>query len=205
MRPFNLQEFKSKAILDLASPARFSVIFVPPPILQKRNSGSAKNEKLTLYCKSVSIPSINLNATETRTYGMMYSSVYGRSVDSVDMTFLVDNTWYQRYFFENWVEAINSFETNNVAYYKEYVTNITIDHYSYAEKEEGTPKHVYSITLQNAYPSRVDATNLDWGKTDDILEQTVLLTYENLIVKRPTDNEQALQINWTHLDKEPMI
>ena len=110
-----INEFKSTVHkLDLERPNLFAVEFTLPPILQtselgQRVYGTLDNGKtLTLFCKSVNLPGMNISTADTVRYGIgpVFKMPVRGNLNDISLTFLNDAGGRVQTFFMLWMNRI---------------------------------------------------------------------------------------------------
>lgn len=222
----SLNEFKAHIQnLGTVKQNRFEVSFLNRP-------GSWPDAKtdLRLRCESLNIPGSQILTTDYKLYGgqPVTKIPNGRAVDEVQMTFLTTGDMRDKYYFDEWVHDIADHENNNIAYYKDVATDITIDIFNEKQysatavssvikyqntsdnfEEIGeatvTPARfdadilpIYSIKMVNAIPTRVEAIQVSWADVDQLLRYTVNFSYETLEF---IENSNTTNLQFKHLGK----
>jgi len=116
--PYNIEAFKNLVSRGggFARTNLYRVLFTPENAARELN----------LLCTNVSLPGRQI-LTNERLIGMTNKKVaYGFAVPEVTMTFLTLNDYYSRRFFEEWQSRVVNTRDYTVGYYKEYVSDVTI-------------------------------------------------------------------------------
>jgi hypothetical protein len=147
----NINEFKSAVHkLDLERPNLFAVEITLPPLLQKNELGkrlfdTLENGKtITLFCKAVNLPGMNIATAETVRHGIGASikMPVRASINDISLTFLNDSGGKVHTFFMNWINRINPIigskgklvpgeqQFGQLAFKREYQTDMKIITYT---------------------------------------------------------------------------
>lgn len=148
---FSYEEFKSNIKrTGVARQNRFAVLISPPPILDATNI-----QNVLLMCKGVSVPGVNVAGTPIRTTGETIEAAYDRTFGPASLDFYVDSEMKVRYFFDQWINNIQSPTTRIFSYPKEYKSpQVEI---SVLRLDDNAS---YTLTLFDAYPKSIDALTL---------------------------------------------
>ena len=140
------KQILDKIEIDLSSQNKFNFNIAIPSIL----SQSITSETISFYVKSLSLPSINLNLTETKYLGRAKYAVTSANVDSVNVIFYDTKKQDLRKLWVNYVELISMNSKSSVLkhYPSEYQTKGTITiHETTWEIEGATPINVGDFML----------------------------------------------------------
>lgn len=147
-------------------------------IQSERQFNAKNNETLSIipyFCFSASLPGISFNSTQIRRsgYGPMEKRPVEPSFPDVSLSYFSDSEASIMKFFTAWMQNISNFEnrggmnksvngmrTFESQFPEMYETTIQIFQYNTI----GNKVIVY--TLNNAFPSSVSETPLDWGRTN---------------------------------------
>lgn len=152
----------------LARQNRFSVTFALPALSGPTSgifSAAGQNMRsLSLMCKSVSVPGINIVTAPYRIIGETFEVPYDRSFSGATLSFYMDKNMYFRQFFDDWINTIQDKETRNLGYYKEIVSpEMTIDVLDRMNNIN------YTIILKDVFPKTIGALELDQGSNDTMV------------------------------------
>jgi hypothetical protein len=163
-----ISNFLSSFKGDAARPSRFDVeIPVPLKLVSYRNLG----QRLTLRCENAELPSRTLATTERKIYGPTEKHPYVSTYNESTFTFIVSDDMLEKKFFDAWMDLINPRSTFNVAYKKDYMTNITVNQYDLQNKK------TYSVSLNEAFPLSVNQLDLDWSNESAYHKLSVVFAY----------------------------
>jgi len=139
----------------------------------KKTAGSIKiklDEKLRYRCEVAQLPGRTFETVEQKTYGPIEKYPNLTTYTDIDLTFILDDDMKTKYYFDEWLNAVNSNKTNNFRYKSSYVTDIQI--YQYTVTNEGS----YGVNLIDAYPISMNQLDLDWS-SDGYHKLTVTFAY----------------------------
>lgn len=120
---------------------------------------------LSLQCEAAELPGRSLVTQDIKIYGPTYKVPYQTQYQEISLTFLCTNDFYERKFFDRWLECIHPSDTNNLRYPKGlnggvgdgYMTDITISQY-----DESTTQ-IYRLKLNDAFPTTIASQQLTWS------------------------------------------
>lgn len=134
---------------------RFEVLFnVPGRLLNRVNA-----RQLSLYCEEAQIPGLaatNLPIkigpwTEYRTQNLEYLST------DIAFTFILDEKWYVREAFEEWIALSANPVNKEVRFYNDYVANLTV-------RSLGVNNEILAEwEIVDAAPKLINLTPVSWG------------------------------------------
>lgn len=133
---------------------RFYVQITPPQIL---NIYSATND-LQYQCEVSEIPGIRLETADYRIYGPRKKIAIGRSYDEIFFSFYCTNDFYEKPFFDAWVDYVNPKSSGWDFNYKDIYTG-TIRIYQLDQQANV----IYSVNLLKAFPLQVAAMPTRWA------------------------------------------
>lgn len=169
----SLKDFISASrLMGLAKPNRFTVYFQAPNTLA--NAGPfAPNamQNIALYCNRATLPGISLSTAPIRTTGEVMNVAYDRNFEPCTLTFYADIGMNAKFFFEEWINSVQSREDRTFAYYDDYtIPKMVID----VETVNNQP--AYRVELYKAFPKSVSDVVLDYGN-NGIMEISVTFEY----------------------------
>lgn len=160
-----IQEIKSTG---LAKNSKYMVTFVKPIVMSSGPSTDIR--RIALFCDQTQLPGINISTSPNRTFGEVREAPYEKLYDPVNFSFYVDANLEVKYFFDQWMNGIQSTSTRAWSYYSEYTTTISILVYDEEEKE------VYEVRLYEAFPKTLSSIQMDYaGK--EIIKAQVTMAY----------------------------
>ena len=184
---FSVETFRSK-LESGGGPAygdRYHVSFkAPDGVILEANAylATENTEKITnrlsWLCDTINIPSRSLTTTEFRTYGLPVKRPYGSVYTESQMEFLCTRNMGEKKFFDAWLNYIFNNNSYDIAYYKNYTTDIDIYHLdrSMTNFNEST----YHIKLEEAYPTLVGEISMNHTATE-VLKIPITFTYKKYI------------------------
>lgn len=163
-----INNFLSSFKGDLARPSRFDVeIGVPLKLVSYLNTA----QRLTLRCENAELPSRTLATTDRKIYGPTEKHPYLTTYNESTFTFIVSDDMLEKKLFDAWMDLINPRSTFDIAYKKDYTTNITVNQYDLQNKK------TYSVSLNEAFPLSVNQLDLDWGNETAYHKLSVVFCY----------------------------
>jgi hypothetical protein len=129
----------------------------------KKYSDPQISRYLGLQCESTSLPGISLATADVKVYGPGYKVPYQKDFNgnSITMTFICTNDFYERKLFDRWIEAIMPPDTNNMRFPKgeqtKYLTDITVMQF------DEFIKQIYAIKMIDAFPTSIAEQTVSWA------------------------------------------
>jgi len=137
----------------------------------------AITKSLALQCEIAQLPGRSLATADNRVYGPVQKYPTNSTYSDIVLTFICTNDFYERKFFDVWMDSIIPRDTNNVRFKKGldgtggYTSDISIIQF------DDTIKQVYAVKLINAFPTSINEMQLDWS-SDTYHKLSVNFTYE---------------------------
>ena len=156
----------------LAKGQRYAVTFPKIPA----GLPSATVGKLPYLCESVSIPTKSLAGVPHELYGPPREMAYRETFTEAVLSFIVDDAFTVRKFFDEWQTKIINPTTNNSNYYDDYVGTIDIKRLG-NESTDLTSFPAYHVELIEAYPSLVGEILVGHAQGNEILRLSVSFKY----------------------------
>ena len=169
---FGIETLKSK-IGGFAKGNRYNVTFVGLPA----GLSTAVNANLSFLCESVSLPTKGIASNAHDIYGPPREIPYRETFTEAALSFIVDDAFTIKRFFDAWQERIINPETGNVNYWTNFVATINITRLSNDASGFETATDKYKIELREAYPSAVGEIALGHSQGTDILKLSVTFKY----------------------------
>lgn len=169
----------------LARTNRFTVQLSPP------SAGDASSvRKMLLFCEQANLPGINFATTSNRTYGELRETPYDKLFEPVSLQFHVDRKMTVKQIFDDWMGLIQSPTTRSFNYYKNYITDMTI------EVQDLTDRTTYEVHLFECYPKSITAIALN-AEAKDTMRLNVSFQYKYWTSRliEQTDNGQKLSVD----------
>jgi len=170
----------------LAKPNRFAVFFSlpiininPMSILTNIISGNRNPMQLindprdaTFLCESCTMPGKQINTTDYITNLRAVKKPYGYINEDVTFTYILTGDYFMKNIFTQWQEQIyNTNQTLN--YKKDYTSTVNIQQLN----DKNVP--IYTVQLRNAYPTTVNAIELNSGAENTAARITVTMAYDD--------------------------
>lgn len=181
--PNTLQNFISH-IKSIGMPLA-AYYFVVMPDVSIQGTISENPKTISLLCDTVALPGMNIMSSELRLFGEVTDIPYGLSYPPINMSFLLDNQFSTRKYFENWNNQVINRETRAVGYYENYTREISI----FATDKMGKP--VFGIKLHEVWPKSISDQILNSGARE-ILRVDVSLAYKYWVRLELDNNGNAI-------------
>lgn len=135
--------------------------------------GAYGQRGLQFNCLAAPLAPTQLATEESKINGHTLHYVTGIERDTVTFNFLLSGDYYEKKIFDKWLNFTVNEQTRKVAYYDDYVTDISIEP---TDKQGGV---VYNLNMIDAYPVSVDLVELDRTTEDSyaILSVSFQLKY----------------------------
>ena len=169
---FSIDKLRSK-IGGFAKGNRYNVTFTDLPA----GLSTAVNENLQYLCESVSLPTKSLASTPHDIYGPPREIPYRETFTEAALSFILDDAFTVKRFFDKWQEKIINVETGNVNYWNNFVATINITRLSNDATSFADASNLYKIELREAYPSAVGEIALGHTQGGEILRLSVTFKY----------------------------
>lgn len=155
----------------IAKSERFSVQIYPPAALTNLTNNLAPD--LMYQCEAAELPGVSLITTDYRTVGPSKSLATMTTYNELSLSFYCTSDFYEKPFFEAWIEYINPRSLGwDFRYKSEYATTLDIFQYDLTGD-----KIIYVARLIRAYPIAVHALPLHW-QDDSVHRLSVLFKYD---------------------------
>ena len=118
---FGIETLKTK-IGGFAKGNRYNVTFAGLPA----GLDAGVNENLQYLCESVSLPTKGIASNAQDIYGPPREIPYRETFTEAALSFIVDDNFTIKRFFDQWQEKIINVETGNVNYWNDFVATINI-------------------------------------------------------------------------------
>ena len=138
---------------------------------------STVNENLQYLCESVSLPTKGIASNAHDVYGPPREIPYRETFTEAALSFILDDAFTVKRFFDTWQEKIINVETGNVNYWNNFVATINITRLSNDATSFTTATNKYQIELREAYPSTVGEVALGHTQGGDALRLNVTFKY----------------------------
>ena len=172
MAVFGIETLKSK-IGSFAKGNRYNVSFSGLPT----GLDTTVNENLQYLCESVSLPTKGIASNPQDIYGPPREIPYRETFTEAALSFILDDNFTVKRFFDKWQENIINVETGNVSYWNDFVATINITRLSNDASNFEIATDKYKIELREAYPSAVGEIALGHTMGGDVLKLSVTFKY----------------------------
>ena len=169
---FSIDKLRTK-IGGFAKGNRYNVTFSNLPA----GLSTAVNENLQYLCESVSLPTKGIASNAHDIYGPPREIPYRETFTEAALSFIVDDAFTVKKFFDKWQEKIINVETGNVNYWNNFVATINITRLSNDATSFADATDKYKIELREAYPSAVGEIALGHTQGGEILRLSVTFKY----------------------------
>ena len=169
---FGIETLKSK-IGGFAKGNRYNVSFVGLPT----GLSTATNENLQYLCETVSLPTKGIASNPHDVYGPPREIPYRETFTEAALSFILDDAFTVKRFFDEWQKKIINVETGNVNYWNNFVATINITRLSNDATSFADATDKYKIQLREAYPSAVGEIALGHTQGGEILRLSVTFKY----------------------------
>ena len=155
---------------------RYNVNIIPPNFLQ--TAGAVVSEKLQYLCESVSLPTKGIASNAQKVYGPPREIPYGETFTEAALSFILDDAFTVKRFFDRWQAHIINTESGNVAnYWNDIIGTINITRLSNDATDFITSSTQYKVKLLEAYPSAVGEVALGHSMGNEVLKLNVTFKY----------------------------
>ena len=169
---FSIDKLRTK-IGGFAKGNRYNVTFSNLPA----GLSTAVNENLQYLCESVSLPTKGIASNAHDIYGPPREIPYRETFTEAALSFILDDAFTVKRFFDKWQENIINVETGNVNYWNNFVATINITRLSNDATSFADASDLYKIQLREAYPSAVGEIALGHTQGGEILRLSVTFKY----------------------------
>ena len=153
---------------------RYNVTIIPPSDL----FGDPAISQAQFLCEAVSLPTKGIASNAQDIYGPPREIPYRETFTEAALSFILDDDFSIKGFFDSWQAAIINPETGNVAnYWTNFVGAIKISRLSNDATSFTDANSSYNIELREAYPSAVGEIALGHTQGNEILRLSVTFKY----------------------------
>jgi hypothetical protein len=174
--------------------SRYAVTLSPPKAMKTPKD----LRKILLFCSDVQIPGVTMSTTQIRMFGEIRESPYEKMFDNITMTFYVDNNMKVKQFFDDWISVIQNPSTRSFEYYKNYITNITLD------VEDIKDRKRYEVKLFECYPKNVGSISVGY-ESKDIMKLQISMNYKYWTSTSFDAPKETKESPWDRYLKMPTI
>ena len=171
---------KIRAAADgFAKGNRYNVTIDAPQAL---SGASGVLSKVPYLCEAVSLPTKGIASNAQDIYGPPREIPYRETFTEAALSFILDDDFSLKGFFDSWQASIINPETGNVAnYWTNFVGSILISRLPNDAVNMAGGADKYKIELREAYPSVVGEIALGHTQGNDILKLSVTFKYRKWI------------------------
>ena len=173
MSVFGIEKLKTK-IGGFAKGNRYNVTFTGIPT----GLSTTVNENLQYLCESVSLPTKGIASNAQDIYGPPREIPYRETFTEAALSFILDDAFTVKRFFDTWQAKIINPETGNVAnYWNDITGSILISRLPNDAINMIGGSDKYKVELREAYPSAVGEIGLGHTQGGEILRLSVTFKY----------------------------
>ena len=152
---------------------------------------SEADRTFIVNCEVAALPGEALSTQPNRIYGPVREMVYEKLFSGdLQLTFRMDGRMWLRQVFSAWQSFIQSKESGDFEYYKNFISNIELYQYPTTQAQpaanegpmqptEGLDKPIYGVRINEVYPKSVGAIELGYEQRDTYMKQTVDFAYRS--------------------------
>lgn len=167
-----LNDFIAQIKAGVAKQTHFTVQLTLPESIANLGGIKENISKIILFCDQAQLPGISFSSAQVRSYGEFKEVPYEKLYEPINLSFYVDKDLQVKKLFDTWVELIQSPNTRDFNWPKNYLTN-KID----IIVQDTENNNRYKVSLYNVYPKAVAPIQLDYsGK--DVMKLQVTLSYQ---------------------------
>ena len=170
---FSVDKIRAAAV-EFAKGNRYNVTIIPPSDM----FGNPALSKAQFLCEAVSLPTKGIAANAQDIYGPPREIPYRETFTEAALSFILDDAFTIKRFFDEWQAKIINPETGNVAnYWTNFVGSIIISRLPNDAVNMAGGSDKYKIELREAYPSAVGEVALGHTQGSEILRLSVTFKY----------------------------
>jgi hypothetical protein len=153
----------------VSRPNRFEVQIISP------NNNNEEDRMVSLRCETVDMPGRTIDTqVNDNVYGPTFELGTGLVLSgSINMTFLLDEKYIIKKYFDNWHKKIYDETTYDMYFYDDYVKQISIQQLDYSDTV------IYSCGLSEAYPKTVELFTLDNNSRNEYSKLNVTMAFRD--------------------------
>ena len=154
---------------------RYNVTIIPPQFM---SSNSDTLSKFQYLCEAVSLPTKGIASNAQKIYGPPREIPYGETFTEAALSFILDDAFTLKRYFDTWQENIINPESGNVAnYWNDITGSILISRLPNDSTNMVGGSEKYKVELREAYPSAVGEIALGHSQGSEILKFSVTFKY----------------------------
>ena len=158
---------------------RYNVTIIPPAFM---SSASATLSKFQYLCEAISLPTKGIASNTQKIYGPPSEIPYGETFTEAALSFILDDAFTLKRYFDTWQTNIINPENGNVKnYFNDITGSILISRLpNDAINMVGGPDK-YKVELREVYPSAIGEIALCHTQGNEILRLSVKFKYRKWI------------------------
>lgn len=162
---FNINQFKSELVGGGARPTLFQCQITNP-------INNAADIKVPFMVRAGGIPESVVGQYTVPYFGRQVKYAGDRTFADWTVTIINDEDFAIRNAMEEWMNFINSHDSNSRGLPQQYKSTGQITQYS----KDGSPLRTY--IFEGMFPVSIDGIQMDWSQTDSIEEFSVTFQYD---------------------------
>jgi hypothetical protein len=133
-----------------------------------------------MMCRSVQMPSRDINSKDFITYGPRRQMPYAYNFEGkVQLSVYGDKYLRQRMFFETWQKMIFDLNTHNMRYYDDYTGEVDILQLGSNKSENDRDRITYAVRLYECYPQTIGTYDYNYGSQNEVVNLPITLSFRN--------------------------
>jgi hypothetical protein len=154
---------------------RYNVTIIPPQFM---SSNSDTLSKFQYLCEAVSLPTKGIASNPQKVYGPPREIPYGETFTEAALSFILDDAFTLKRYFDTWQANIINPESGNVVnYFNDITGSILISRLPNDSTNFIGSSDKYKIELREVYPSAVGEIALGHTQGNEILRLSVTFKY----------------------------
>ena len=141
------------------------------------NRQGEETRGLAMTCEQTELPGRSFTTSDTKYSGEYFKQPYNSVYSLHNFTFHISQDMYEKIIIDKWMDYIINAGTQEVAYYDNFITDITITTQDTANRD------VYSIVLKDAYPVYVNPVTFSHNESNSYCILIVQFAYRRWEVK----------------------
>ena len=154
---------------------RYNVTIVPPAFM---SSASDVVSKFQYLCEAISLPTKGIASNPQKIYGPPREIPYGETFTEAALSFILDDAFTLKRYFDTWQANIIDPESGNVKnYWNDITGSILISRLPNDSINMLGGSDKYKVELREVYPSTVGVIALGHAQGNEILKLSVTFKY----------------------------
>ena len=162
---FNINQFKSELVGGCARPTLFQCQITNPV-------NTTADIKVPFMVRAAGIPESTVGQYSVPYFGRQVKYAGDRTFADWTVTVINDEDFAIRNAMEEWMNFINSHDSNSRGLPQQYKSNGQITQFS----KDGSPLRTY--VFEGMFPIAIDGIQMDWSATDSIEEFSITFQYD---------------------------